>query len=277
MINKIKDWLEKNGYPLELFVSRIFQIRKYYSNPSCLYVDVDSGIHREIDSVATREVNGPNYTVAMDVIVECKKSKYPYVILIDNNKPAKRFEHLFGIKPIGDDLSNVGFSEAKAFFYLHQFTGPLKSKIGAFAECVNSGYSIVQALCNSDTNIYKGIIGLLKAKEYFDKEHTKLNDEYKELNRQYYKLSIPVLIVDGSLVETQLDELGELHVKEIDWGTVTIKKPWASGPEDMVNIQVVKKEYFNEFLEALEKLHDLISSEDAVQTLEFIESKGPTP
>ena len=274
MIDKIKVWLEKSGYPLELYVNKILKSRRYTTDSSCLYEDIDTDIAREIDAVATRDSKGSvDYSVCMEVIVECKKSTKPFLILINDSAPKERYNHFFGDKLVSDKALHSGFTEGKAFLYLCQYTEQLKQKIGGFAECTNAGYSVVQAFVESDTNVYKGLIGLMKAKEHFDKKHIEFNNKYTEESFDYFKFSVPVLVVDGPLVEAQLDDSGELNITEIDWGTVTINKPWISGSEDLVNIQVVKKEYFDEFLNNLERLHDFISSEEVVlSTLELIQN-----
>jgi hypothetical protein len=265
MKDKIKVWLEKSGYPLELYVNKIFKSRRYTTDSSCLYEDIDTDITREIDAVATRETKGSvDYSVCMEVIVECKKSTKPFLILINDSIPRERYNHFFSDKFVSDKTFQPGFTEGKAFLYLCQYAEQLKQKIGGFAECSNAGYSIVQAFVESDTNVYKGLIGLMKAKEHFDKKHIEFNNKYPDESFDYSKFSVPVLVVDGPLLEAQLDDAGELNITEIDWGTVTINKPWVSDSEDSVNIQVVKKECFDGFLNDLEKLHDFISSEEVV-------------
>ena len=55
---KIKEWLEKTGYPLELYVHEKLVKRKYICEKSSLYSDIESGTKREIDLAAY--LHGPS-------------------------------------------------------------------------------------------------------------------------------------------------------------------------------------------------------------------------
>ena len=168
MKEKILSWLESSGYPLELHVNKIFRERNYIQNESRLYLDGDAS--REIDAVAIRYADVSNeYTSELKVIVECKKSINPFVILIEDSRLDTRANHLYKSQNFLD--GNNSFNEFKSIFALHNLDDDMSGKIGQFTNLVMAGYSIVQAFSNTDSNIYKGIVGLAKAKNYFKEKH----------------------------------------------------------------------------------------------------------
>ncbi|WP_312356464.1 hypothetical protein [Empedobacter sp.] len=51
-IPKIKEWINKNGYPLEMYTSRIFKNNGFNVAQSLYYKDISTEKYREIDILA---------------------------------------------------------------------------------------------------------------------------------------------------------------------------------------------------------------------------------
>ncbi|MGA3117871.1 MAG: hypothetical protein ABSF90_25990 [Syntrophobacteraceae bacterium] len=52
--NKIREWPDKQGYPLEMTVARAFQEAGFYVSSSEYYLDADEKKPREIDVIASQ-------------------------------------------------------------------------------------------------------------------------------------------------------------------------------------------------------------------------------
>ena len=79
MIHKIKDWLEGQGFSLEMQAASAFRAAGFEVRQSSYYSDSETGKGREIDVVA----RDPDTLGVVDItfIVECKSTKKPWVIL----------------------------------------------------------------------------------------------------------------------------------------------------------------------------------------------------
>ena len=83
---KVKEWLSKQGYPLEMKVAEIFQEVDFYVNLSSYYKDPSESTYREIDVVAMNSVcDIDNISFDVRFIVECKYSQDKPWILFQSN------------------------------------------------------------------------------------------------------------------------------------------------------------------------------------------------
>ncbi|MDH5432955.1 MAG: hypothetical protein OEY19_03355 [Gammaproteobacteria bacterium] len=261
---KIKDWLIRTGYPLELFVYEYFLKKKYLCDKSSIYSDIESGTKREIDVTAYQ--HGPSFeacSYSLQLLIECKKSDKPLLVLAED-KSSERYEQFFG-NDVFVDLSLPGL-----FAYSHlkeQTKAERRKNIGLFSDSVPLGYSIIPAFEKSDNKIYKGIMGLTKANEYYRSEHKVFFDSIrsKEIPEIDFLLLMPLLVIDAPLYTVSIDNDGELQVTETDWASLTVHLPWNLGKSDSerkCNIQVIKKEKLDDVVCSIENLLHYISSEE---------------
>jgi len=75
LIPKIRKWLDKQGYPLEMKVARSFQEAGFSVSSSEYYLDPDEGKPREIDVIASMQTTITGITFHLAFTVECKSSK----------------------------------------------------------------------------------------------------------------------------------------------------------------------------------------------------------
>lgn len=94
--------LEKSGFPLEIEVSSFLEERSWFVASSTFYPDLDLGIPREIDLVASKTLSVDSfgkslhpYELRLALIIQCKKSgKYHWVFY---SRPRKEDEAEFDI------------------------------------------------------------------------------------------------------------------------------------------------------------------------------------
>lgn len=267
---KIKEWLEKTGYPLELYVHEKLVKRKYICEKSSLYSDIESGTKREIDLAAY--LHGPSYdthSYSLQLLIECKKSEKPLIVLSEHAKK-NRYEILFGGEPLSETFMCLPF----AYFNLTELDEEkAKDKIGGFSDEVPIGYSIVPGFSKSDENIYKGLMGLAKADEYYRSKYIEFMSYVRKdtsithlSDYNPFQLQVPVLVVDSPLFCASLDEAGELQVTKTDWACMNLRVPWnLDESERTCPIQVVQKESFLKVIKELEKLLEYISRPEVVE------------
>lgn len=78
-------------------------------------------------------------------------------------------------------------------------------------------------------------------------------------------MQIPILLVDSPLFQVRLDNNGEININESEWSSLLIRVPLVNAHSDrLCNIQVVQKDYFNNFLEDVGKFHSYLLEEDCV-------------
>lgn len=262
----------KTGYPLELLVQKVALSKGYFCEKSPIYSDIESGVAREVDLAAYKHgIATDEYFYDIQLLFECKKSEKPLLVLCNSNSLKERYEHYWGHEVVSDDGPHVGFF---GYSHLHTLTREERIlRIGRFSERVYCGYSVVPAFSTSDENIYKGIMGLAKANEHYRKQYYEFYKEVRSEEQAYmvdanpFQLLIPVLIVDAPLYYVYLADDGETNIEETNWASLLIRLPWVlntSDEERMCNIQLVRKEALNEFLDAVEAFHIYISRPEIV-------------
>ncbi|MBO9488762.1 hypothetical protein J7384_00115 [Endozoicomonas sp. G2_1] len=265
LTNKISNWFDKSGYPLEMYAYKALAKEGFICEKSPYYTDEQTKIAREIDIVAIKDLpdTSENYHSALQLLIECKKSEKPIVILSSEAQKVTRYNSIIGGFPI--NKAKNGLFLASLFACNELSENELAYKIGSFVELINEGYSLVQALNNSDHRWYKNLLGLANAYEYYDKQH---DLDFKRNNsKKYYELTIPTLVIDAPLFIATMNNQGELDITEEKWGSVNIKTPWRKS-NLTINIQVIKKTFLKEYLKEVIRFSSFITSYENVKNLD---------
>jgi hypothetical protein len=189
-------WLEKTGFPLEMIAARAFREVGFEVQQSTTYIDSATDKSREIDVLA----NDPDLMgfVDLSVVVECKSSAKPWVVLMANDALAGYNRlRVFAVMsdPARIALTRGMIDDLKVASMLH-----------AGGRC---GYALRQAFSKEDDPAYAAAMGLISAcvgiipKESFG-------------GWPVVKVVIPVLIVDAPLFECELQPDGNLLLTEVE-------------------------------------------------------------
>lgn len=272
MVDDIKDWLSKTGYPLEMFVHKTVLSKSYLCEKSPIYSDAELGVAREIDLAAFHHgMCTDEYSYSIQLIFECKKSEKPLLVLSEFSSLAERYENFFGDDSISNDgpaAGFLGYSNLKNLSHEQRL-----ESIGRFSEIIYSGYSVIPTFSKSDENIYKGIMGLASATEayrnkYYEFFQSIRNEKtFHMTDRNPFQLLMPILVVDAKLYNAYLTDAGETNIEETDWASISIRLPWMlgkDGDERLCNIQIVRKDALGSFLDAVGQLHKYISKPEIV-------------
>lgn len=273
---KISDWLIKGGFPLELFAHKELIKDSYSCLKSPLYEDIESGKSREIDVVAEKStISSDNYYFNLKLLIECKKSEKPLLVLSEGKKKRSIREEIFSARIWPSEFCND-----QIIAHLGTVKGLLdKNSDLPLSEHILSGYSLIQAFTNSDEKLYKTIYGLAKAEYYYENEQ---EDHFKACmknndSEEFYpiELIVPILLVDAPLFYVHLN--GEdICVEETDWASVTLNLPWYLGSKSArrSNIQIVTKKRFSECLHELNKLSEWLGDPSEIADLIKSHSSG---
>lgn len=83
LTEKILDWLNKTGFPLEMTTATEFRKQGFDISQSLTYLDPQSDKGREIDVLASDS----NWVGLIDIhfVVECKSSANPWIVLMSDD------------------------------------------------------------------------------------------------------------------------------------------------------------------------------------------------
>jgi hypothetical protein len=108
----VKDFLTRTGFILEMEVAEILRKKRYKVEVNEYFFDYDSGKKREIDIIATKQIN----KITICLVIECKQSLVDDWIFICSDKKPKRFYQYLKYSPQAEKID-----ETKIFNNLNTF------------------------------------------------------------------------------------------------------------------------------------------------------------
>ena len=193
--SKIKDWIQKTGFPLEMEVAAALQHEGFNVVQSHIFQDSQQEKSREIDVFAT----DPDFLGIVDItfVIECKASSKPWVVLKQAAGPIQYNKLLsFGVtsEPARSELVKRVFNKSV----------PDYVDFG-----VTAGYGLRQAFSDDGESSGSICIPLLKAAHQITQ-----SPGVKKLPRHAF--CFPVLVVSSPLFECSLKADGELEISEVN-------------------------------------------------------------
>lgn len=240
---KLIEWVNKTGYPLEIFTESILNQYDYKIINSEIYHDKENNISRELDLFATKSWNINDYKINLDIhlLVECKKSTKPFLLLKNNSIKEKNLSlgEIYG----SDDLLSMIF-----------LTGSPKEI--DMPEKFESGFKLIQAFNTSDETIHKAVNTLLKSFNHFISKEKEYEDEfYKKDN--VHSIGLPILIIDAPFYAMQLNQKSELEINEIQTGILKHRSHLNRFEHDSFPIAIVTKDKVGDFAKSIDAFGDL--------------------
>ena len=197
LANKVKDWMTKTGFPLEMSVASAFRKSGFEIRQSLSYLDELTKKGREIDVLAVDP--DPIGIIDIAFVMECKASKKPWVVLTSE-----------------DTLSGVSrvhtFAITSSYSKEILIKRALESTLGKISKLMHlpshGGYDFRQALGGNNDPAYSAAIGVIKACLGFNQ----LSVGKLEKKLTFY---FPVIVVDSPLFECYLNKSDEIQLKEV--------------------------------------------------------------
>ncbi len=246
MDDKVKKWVEMEGYPLEFSTAHKFKKRKFSVEQSYFAKGRD-GKAREVDVLATTNYPLGRSFLRIKHVVECKWSKdKPWVLFKDEKR--------FAASALAAQL--ISSSAGQAIAWIAAGSKDFKS-LDIFKE---DGFSFSgrQAFSKGNDLFYQAVQGVVSNCLNI----TRTYDDY-EFNPEEHLLAVialPVIVIDGSLYETTYaSDSDELKLESISHARLR----WKGNEGRQLNtiIDIVTSDYLDTFLDKREKeLHVLMNS-----------------
>jgi len=196
MISKVREWLETQGFPLEMRSAAAFRMAGFEVAQSAYYVDPETGKAREIDVIA----RDPDHLGVLNIgfIVECKSSSKPWVLLCSPDTLVG-YNRAFAFAALSDKAKDALLD--RLVDMLPRFSWLRKDGL--------TGYALRQAFSDADS-AYAAAISVAKACDGFVRE---CDGKYRAL-----AFAFPVIVVDGPLVRCLLSDKGDIVLEEAEQG-----------------------------------------------------------
>jgi hypothetical protein len=236
--NKLIDWINKTGYPLEIFAESLLARKDFKVINSHIYHDDENNIFRELDLFAIRTWNNNNCSIYLEInlLIECKKSTKPFILI--NNHSLKPDSYSLGALYGTDDLLN----------YLFLSGSP---KNIPMPENYENGTKLIQGFVDNDETIYKAMNTLIKSFNFTIKRENEFEEDYKKDN--VHSICIPILLIDAPFYALQLNQMLEIELSEIESGIIEYLSHLNRYQLCPFPIPVIRKNQMSLFIESIEQ------------------------
>lgn len=238
LMKKIKSEINKTGFPLELKVAELLKKRRYHVAQSSYYMDIDEGKPREIDIRALKNY-GFRYNDQFAyfrhcLLIECKKSKDPWVFLC-----SKIGDYDAEFYDIPSYPNNKGVNLETTDYALLRIKHPFN-----ISSMRGRSYFKLSSNDNKSSEIFKALTASIKATIYTIKKGFPLG----ECSLCYY---YPIVVVDGRIFQATLNA-GHIEVQEVNSVICSFFYESDTVKDGRYTIPVIKEENLNDFLNDLD-------------------------
>ncbi len=245
---KVLEWLESEGYPLEMRVARGFRKCGFRVIQSEYYDDPDTGKSREVDVVADvlKTCDQDRFrTWNVELVVECKMSSKPWVLFSSGSKIASR------ARVAQRCASKLGQR------YLIRIAKEKWAQDLPLMQLPTSGYGLTPAFGGSDA----AFEALMSASKAAVSRVAKFDDLVAHTPFTGFVIVFPVIVVDGLLFEASLKTDGSIKLESRDSGTIVWRNRLFQVPHTIVH--VVTQSAFSGFAtDAFASAHALLEEID---------------
>tara|TARA_R110001592_G_scaffold138338_1_gene357263 strand:- start:1329 stop:2165 length:837 start_codon:yes stop_codon:yes gene_type:complete len=237
MVEKLKEWFNRTGYPLEILGESILVKNQFNVINSSLYHDPENNISRELDLYASRTWKNKESEISLqlDLLIECKKSDKPFILVTSEsiNRKDISLGDWYGVDgPYIRILINNDSRRIKL---------PSQSSVG---------FKLIQGFTNSDETIHKATNTVLKSfMDWIRKEEDYLEYYIKD---NHHVIAIPILLVDAPFYEAKLNGNDELEMKEINSGLFEYKSKLSELYPEPFPIPIIQAGKLEELLISIE-------------------------
>ena len=222
MFDNVLKWLDEQGYPLEMLVARHFHEADFYVKISDFYTDFETEKPREIDITAQyhSDIYDP-VLLQVSFHIECKSStKKPWILFMSDTSGIEEagfaFEKFVCTSIYRTFLTTMLTSKYQKSFYTRFNKAPLLVP-------QNMGYGITQAFTNGQDIPFSAVMGAVKSAV----SRIKHFDSFSVIAEKKFQCAaaFPVVVLDGTLLESRMDEHGKIQLTEIGSGILYWKFP----------------------------------------------------
>jgi hypothetical protein len=241
---RLTEWLETQGYPLEMEVAQEFRAKAFSVAQGTYYADPDTKQPREIDIAASVEKMLSDVNVRLVCFVECKVSRdKPWVLFTSRRGPNDGNFDYFSMV-----ASRLGLPMLTRMHWQRYFPLPV-----ALAPRERLGYGLAQGFREGNLDItHTAVMSAAKASV----SRTQMTNEeslVEALEEATAELVVPSVVIDGQLFEYFLDEDGSKQLRRLHWGVLQLGT-LIPGHSQSTLVHIVTKEGLPEFAEGMRQL-----------------------
>ena len=293
---KTRKWLSTEGFHLEMKVAKKFSNKSFEVLSSQIYEDPIKKIGREIDVISTKGTFLDKHTIFdITFVIECKYSKdKPWVLFKSSRQDYYGQKYNFMFRNSSEHAKVI-------LLELENFDNELKDNF-LFSFNNNLYYGVKRAFLkknednNSKGNDSKGNMSKVhKSKDNKSKDNKSKGNMSKDnmineainqvcnatyarglkinnFNKSYIsnlEIQFPVIVVDGILFESYLNEKFEIVLKEIDYGRLMVSKPELGNEKFFIDI--VSFNFLDEYINLASKAtENILNYSDKLETTKKI-------
>jgi hypothetical protein len=246
----LSEWLETQGYPLEMEVAKEFRSKQFQVGQGGYYKDPDTGIQREIDVTASKAQAVRDFILQLVCFVECKVSRSkPWVLFTSIRDPTlSRTDHYSMVaSPLGMMfLGRIHGNQASA---MPRIFGP-RDRVA---------YGITEALGERQNAINPAFAAVIAAAKAAVARANLTREEvsHDPMPEPLVDVLIPVVVLDGYLFEYFLDLEGQKQLRRIHSGLLSLGHA-IPGRERSTLVHVITREGLPEFVGDLSDLYSFL-------------------
>lgn len=236
---KVRKFLAKHGYPLEMQVASRLQAAGYGIAHSEFYVDLETRKSREIDLVGQKNVMAASGRIqlSLQLVIECKFSRgHPWIVFSEQGTCCQKPLHIeAGTEKLGrnllSNLTRVSDLPERGFF-----RGP--SAGGYSATTVRDKQRNGKDAQNKNTTdwAYSALMTVTQAVQQVQAPGT-IGTLFTALG-EHIRIRVPVIIIDGSLFQARLDTTNDLEITQTCWARIRWKHNQLNGNGILVDLVV---------------------------------------
>jgi len=197
--HKVLNWINKEGYPLEMKASQLLRKIGFEVGQSIFYMDSDTHDSREIDIVAYKYFKIKDSWVTFAFVIECKSSlDKPWVAF--TSKEERLYPNDFIIHR---NANNKGKQILEKIS-----TNDKAKELSLFKLKERTAYSTVRAFSEGVDMTYKAMKSATKA--------TYALVEKGNNSADVFRFFFPIILTESKLFECYLDEATEQNIEEIN-------------------------------------------------------------
>ena len=212
--DRVHEWLEKSGYPLEMEVAALLHARGFSVTPSFIYTDDESGKNREIDILATKS-DKMGFTHA-GFVIECKSTPNPWVVF--KSTDSSTFASTLVGLSLHTETADSAIERLRA----------TSSNILWSVQRRHLGYGLREASSGQNDSAYSACTSLVKASKAW------LSSPRVASPRIAF--AFPVLVVDSPIFECSLNEKHQIDLVEVSESFFVFSPPVAGQTSCLIRI-----------------------------------------
>jgi hypothetical protein len=219
MEDKVRGWLESQGYPLEMEVARVFQACEFRVIQGEYYTDPETGVARETDVVASMQSEVDGCYVRISFVTECKS--------VSTEKPWVLFTRETRLAPPARVAQRAASGNAQRLL-LALARDKEVADLSLFQVGERAAYGVTQAFTTGKDVTYEAVLSAAKAAIAIAAD--------ADDDPTFFQIAMPMVVTRARIFEACLGPDNKLAVNEISQGTLVWRNPVLGMPHTIVPI-----------------------------------------